>query len=141
MKKIFSGLFILAALAGLFTASRPIWAFDTTGLQNQLEAAGGASGAGFGKPTDPRVTAFKIIKVAFSFLGTIFICLTLYAGFLWMTAGGNEDNLEKAKKLLTQTVVGLIIILSAYSITFLAFRVASGGSTDGSDRWQPTFTW
>ena len=59
----------------------------------------------------------KVINIFLSLLGTIAIVLIVYAGFLWMTAGGNEESLTKAKDLLLNAVIGLAIILTAYSIT------------------------
>ena len=74
-------------------------------------------------------TVGKIIKIVLGFLGTIFLALTVYAGVLWLTAAGNEENIEKANKILKTSVIGLIIILSAYTITFFVltnlFRVTS----------------
>jgi len=52
--------------------------------------------------------------------------LMVYAGFLWMTAGGVEENVTKAKSLLMQAVIGLAIVLSAYSITIFATKLALG---------------
>lgn len=62
-----------------------------------------------------RVT--NIIAFILSFLGVVFLVLTIYAGFLWMTARGNEAQVSKAKDMLTNAVIGLIIITAAYSIT------------------------
>lgn len=64
-----------------------------------------------------------IIKAFLGLLGIIAVVLTIYAGFLWMTAGGNEEDVGKAKKLLGNAVIGLAIILSAYAIT--AFTVGN----------------
>ncbi len=63
-------------------------------------------------------TVGKIIKVALGLLGTIFLALTIYAGVLWMTAAGNEDQVTKSLGILKTSVIGLIIILAAYSITY-----------------------
>jgi len=82
--------------------------------------------AGYDAPTDPRTIAARVIRVVLNFLGIIFLGLIVYAGFLWMTAGGAEDRVEKATKLLYRSVIGLIIILAAYSITWAAFRIALG---------------
>jgi hypothetical protein len=60
----------------------------------------------------------KIIQIVLSFVGVIFFILIIYAGFLWMTAGGNEEQVTKAKKLITSAAVGLIIVISAYAITY-----------------------
>ncbi len=62
-----------------------------------------------------RVT--NIISFILSFLGVIFLVLTIYAGFLWMTARGNDTQVAKAKEMLTNAVIGLVIITAAYSIT------------------------
>src|SRR3989338_1313164 len=40
----------------------------------------------------------RIINFFLSLLGTILIVLIFYAGFLWMTAAGNEEQVEKAQK-------------------------------------------
>lgn len=70
------------------------------------------------------------IRVGLSFLGLIFLVLTIYAGFLWMTAGGNDDQVGKAKTLIGQAVVGLIIVISAYAISTFVIA-AIGSATSG----------
>ncbi|MDD5031687.1 MAG: Ig-like domain-containing protein [Patescibacteria group bacterium] len=65
---------------------------------------------------DPRVIAANVIRIALGFLGIIAVGLIIYAGWLYMTAAGEEDKIEKAKKILTGAVIGLIIILSAFAI-------------------------
>ncbi len=97
----------------------------------QLNSAAGTEGAGFDSYRDPRETAARIIRVALGLIGTIFIALAVYAGFLWMTAGGEEENITKGKKLLYDAVIGLVIILAAYSLTnFVIYRLVR--STTGS---------
>ncbi|MEK7625394.1 MAG: hypothetical protein AAB467_03520 [Patescibacteria group bacterium] len=65
---------------------------------------------------DIRVTIAKIIRVAMSLLGIVVVCIILYGGFLWMTAGGNEEQVGQAKSWIFSGVIGLAIILSAYGI-------------------------
>ncbi|MFA5076050.1 MAG: hypothetical protein WC480_01385 [Patescibacteria group bacterium] len=60
-----------------------------------------------------------ILSVVLSTLGAIFLILVLYAGILWMTAGGNQEQVTKAKKLLINATIGLTIVLSAYAITYI----------------------
>lgn len=101
---------------------------------NQLDSAAGPDGAGFGEYHDPRETTARIIRQALGLIGLIFLVLTLYAGYLWMTASGEEENVTKAKNILRTSIIGLIIILAAYSITnfviFRLFRSTVGGSDD-----------
>ncbi len=65
---------------------------------------------------DPRDMAVSIIQVILGFLAIIVVLLILYGGFVWMTAGGNEDKIASGKKIITAGVVGLIIILAAWGI-------------------------
>lgn len=59
-----------------------------------------------------------IIGVFLSVLGVIFVLLTLYGGYLWMNARGNQEQVTKAKDLITSAVIGLIIIIAAYAVTY-----------------------
>lgn len=44
-------------------------------------------------------------------VGTIFLAFIIIGGVLWMTAGGNEEQVSKAKKILTNSIIGLAIII------------------------------
>ncbi|MCF7820036.1 MAG: hypothetical protein K9M44_01000 [Candidatus Pacebacteria bacterium] len=66
---------------------------------------------------DPRVVVARIIQIALGLLGLIAVVIILYAGFLWMTSGGSEEKVSKAKKTLTNGVIGLLIILASFGIT------------------------
>lgn len=66
---------------------------------------------------DVRLTVARIINVALGLLGMIAVVIVIYAGFKWMTAGGNEEDASSAKKILYAAVIGLVIILAAYSIS------------------------
>jgi len=81
-----------------------------------------AEAAGFSEPRSIGEITGAIIGTFLSFLGIIFLCLVIYGGFLWMTSAGNEGKVLQAKETLTQAVIGLIIILSAYSITYFVFN-------------------
>lgn len=58
----------------------------------------------------------NIIGVILGFLGLIAVVLILIGGFMWMTAGGNEDRVATGRKYIINGVIGLIIILAAYAI-------------------------
>ncbi len=84
---------------------------------------------------DIRVTVVKIINTALGLLGIIAVGIVLYGGFLYMTSGGEEDKINKAKKILINGVIGLVIILSAFAITKFVLNKLSDatGLKDGSD--------
>ncbi len=58
----------------------------------------------------------NIINVALALLGIVAVVIILLGGFKWMTAGGNEEKVGEAKKLIAAGIVGLVIIILAYSI-------------------------
>ena len=50
------------------------------------------------------------------------VIVIVYSGIKWMTAGGNEEDVGKAKKLIAQAVIGLAIVMAAYAITAFVFE-------------------
>ncbi|HNX10650.1 MAG TPA: hypothetical protein PKI61_00735 [bacterium] len=79
----------------------------------------------------PLRIAARIINIFMIFLGTIAVGLILFAGFKWMTSGGNEEQIAIAKKTLRNALIGLAIILSAWGIvTFIFSRLL--GTTGGT---------
>ncbi len=96
---------------------------------------GNVIGTGSG---DIRIIVARIVRAFLGFLGTIALVLILYAGFTWMTSAGDADKIDRAKKILTSAVIGLVIVLSAFAITsFIISRLlnegggAGGGSSGG----------
>ena len=65
---------------------------------------------------DIREGVMTIVNVLLGFLGIIAILIVLYGGFLWMTAAGNEDKVDQAKKIITAGIIGLIIIFVSFAI-------------------------
>ncbi|MBU4453032.1 hypothetical protein L6260_01825 [Candidatus Parcubacteria bacterium] len=68
--------------------------------------------------TDIAFFVGRIIGVAMTIVGVLLLVLIIYSGFLWMTAGGDKEKVKKAQDYLLNSVIGLIIILVAYSITW-----------------------
>ena len=66
---------------------------------------------------DPRDMAGSIIQVVLGFLGIIAVIIILIGGFKWMTAGGNEEKVTGARKLIVAGIIGLAIILAAWGIS------------------------
>ena len=99
--------FVLCAWAGVLPAHAQI----DTGV---LEDVGGTAGLA---DADLPTVLGRILGIALGLLGVVFLVLMLYAGFLWMTAGGNDEKVGKAKKLITQAIIGLILTVAAYAIS------------------------
>jgi len=65
---------------------------------------------------DIRATVASIINVAMGLLGIVAVVIILYGGFTWMTAGGNEENVSKAQKIIVSGIIGLALILASWAI-------------------------
>ena len=63
------------------------------------------------------------ITTILSLLGVIFLILIVYAGIKWMLAGGNEQQVEGAQNILKRAIIGLIIVLAAYAISYFILNV------------------
>ena len=84
-----------------------------------------------------RDTVLKIIGPIvkdLTFLGGLLaVGLVMYGGFLMVTSQGNPAGVEKAKKVISGAIVGLIIAILAYAIatTVLKLTMNAGNSTTG----------
>lgn len=127
LKKILFIVIFLASVHGVSAAS--LLNSDVYSEQyDQTEAL--RNEAGFESNTVDSVVAM-VIKVFLGLLGIIFIILIIIAGFNWMTANGDEGKIEKAKKIISRAIIGLIIIVSAYAITKFVFTNLPGGGSGG----------
>lgn len=133
-KLITAFIFMLMILAQFsFMPISPIQADDSL-WNSQVGVSGGELENTFGEAQDPRVIVAKIIKVLLGFLGIIFIALLIFAGFKYMTAQGNDDQVKEAMTIIKNCVIGLIIVVAAYAITdFVMDCVMDIGS--GSTIW------
>jgi hypothetical protein len=110
--KVILSIFLFFAAFGLVSFAFPALAqnqadFGITPVSNSISLS----------QTDPRIIIGRIIQIALSFLGIIVLGLIIYAGFIWMTSNGDEEKISQAKKILTNAVIGLVIVLSAWALT------------------------
>lgn len=114
MKKIGYALSTAAAFAlGHFAAAQVDWGI------------GYAGNVGLGT-REVRDVAVNVIQTLLGLLGILALIIILVGGFQWMTAGGNEENVGKAKKTIAAGIIGLIIIFFAYAIVAFIFNVVGG---------------
>lgn len=110
----------------------------TKSIQDQIKAGGthaGLAGAD-GATIDPRLAIASIIQVFLQILGIIFVALIFTAGFWLMTAKGEESKIEKAHTTMQAAVIGLIIIMMSYSITwFVGNKIREG--VESKDYYAP----
>ncbi len=119
MKKIITLIYLFAIASSVFFVSplRVLAQADTSyGLNDTVNKVDAFRGQTFDTNFLQTKTG-QIIGLVLSFVGAIFLILMIYAGILWMTAQGNDQQVSKAKSLMIDAVVGMIIVFAAYALT------------------------
>jgi len=126
MKKYFKKIVILFSLIVLLIL--PILSFAASPAYDNLQKVG--EGKGMSTANAPYVGADQyklsqiigiVIQAFLSILGVLFLIYMLYAGYHWMTAQGDEEKVTKAKDTIQRAVIGLIVIIAAYAISYWVF--------------------
>jgi len=103
--KIATGLGLAAMLV------LPMAAFAQTAYT--VEDIGTQVGLG---TADLKSSVINIIQWVLGILALVAIIMIIYGGIRWMTAAGSEESIEKAKKIISAAVIGLIVVLLAWAI-------------------------
>lgn len=123
---------IAAVLFGLVLAPTNVGASasssdkDTFGLNEVDSGLDGTLGN-----KDLRETIGDLIQVGLSLLGVVAVVIILAGGFKWMTAGGNEEKVTEARKLIFSGIIGLAVILSAWAISIFVITQLSEATGSG----------
>ena len=97
---------------------------------DEVKTTGGA--ASLGGFSSASTVFGNAIALALATVGLIFFALAVYAGFIWMTAQGEDDKIAKAKKILQGSIVGVFIVIMAYAATALvSSRYGSSSRLNG----------
>ncbi len=123
MKKLITFCLFTALITVVFSVVLPVYA------QQALEMLGATGeAAGIQAAYDLPSIVGMIISVALSLVGIVMIVLIIYGGFIWMTAAGEEKKVSKAKDILQAAIIGLIIVLAAYAITWFVVEKLLGAT-------------
>ncbi|MFA5131660.1 MAG: pilin [Patescibacteria group bacterium] len=123
MKKlinIIAGLSLLFILAST-TSAQLLDPNSEAGKKLDTNSSLIATTAGLGQTSLGSLIS-TIIQAALGLLGAIFVVLMIAAGFQWMTAGGNEAQVKKAQDTIKTAIIGLVIVVAAYAITYFVFK-------------------
>ena len=127
MKKYFKKIVILFSLIVLLIL--PILSFAASPAYDNLQKVG--EGKGMSTANAPYVGADQyklsqiigiVIQAFLGLLGVLFLVYLLYAGYHWMTAQGDEEKVTKAKDTIQRAVIGLIVTIGAYAITYFVIQ-------------------
>ncbi len=112
-------MFILSPLVSLHSKLIAYSFVENSGVNETANQAGFSGPSGQAGVTSITGT---VISVILSLLGVIFLALTIYGGIMWMTAEGKEERIEKAKNIIINSVIGLVIVMAAYAISYFVIN-------------------
>lgn len=61
-------------------------------------------------------TLGSILNWLFGILGFIFLMTIVWGGIAWMTAGGNEEKVNKAKVMINAAIAGLVVVFISFAL-------------------------
>ena len=120
MKKYFNKIVILISLLAVLALPYFVLAAGSSASEG-LKKVGEEGNAPYQKITEANSLAGIVgivIQAFLGLLGVLFLSYLLYAGYTWMTAQGEEEKVTKAKDTLQRAIIGLIIAIGAYAISF-----------------------
>lgn len=121
MKKFLATLLASLYLLPLFLVLPAVAASSDYGLSTAQTKAGlPTTVGGPGGNTIPGIVG-KVVAAGLSLIGIVFFLLVLYAGFIWMKARGNTEEIDKAKSIIEGAIIGLVLVTAAYAISNFVF--------------------
>lgn len=99
-----------------------------------VENVGGSIGLG---TADLKGVILNVIRWLLGIMALVSVSFIIYGGFLWLTAAGNTERIEKAKRVILNAVIGLVIVLISWAIVFFVARVITD-ATNGTTQCDPS---
>ncbi len=97
-----------------------------------LEDIGSTIGLG---TSDLKGVIINVLRWVLGILALTAVVFIVYGGFLWLTAAGNPERIQKAKRVIVNAVIGLVIVLISWAIVSYVVKTAanltSGDGTGG----------
>lgn len=66
------------------------------------------------------------INIFLAVVGIIAVAYLIYGGFMYITSGGNEETAEQAKKIIQNSIIGLVVIVLSFTIITVIVRALFG---------------
>lgn len=105
-------LFLSASPVALGQSPDPSYGLNTTAERANLKTGGTLS-----PQQQINLLIATIIKTIIGLTGVVFMIMIVAAGDLWMTAGGNEEKITKARTMIFNAAVGILVVFGAYVAT------------------------
>lgn len=91
-----------------------------------LSTTGKEAGYNESLTPDPTIIAGQVVQAVLSVLAIVFLAFMVYAGITWLTAQGDDQKSAKAKKIIEESITGLVIVIAAYAISYFIINYFTG---------------
>lgn len=124
---------------GAYVGSLPvlILPLSVSAAANPLDTAIGSPTGGLGKigaetglgqnANDLPTLIGRIIAMIIGVVGIVLVVYVIQAGIMYMTASGDPDKTKKAKAMIQTAMIGIILIIAAYSISSFVLTTLKAG--------------
>lgn len=84
-------------------------------------------------PSNPALTSIgglfsQILNVAIPLIGMIFVGVLIFGGYSYIMAQGDPGKVKTAQGVISNAVIGLIIVLMAFVIRNIIFTAITGSA-------------
>lgn len=110
-------------VAGLLTVAA-VFALGPHAAHAQLTIEDLGTTLGLGS-ADLKQSVVNVLQFVLTLMGLIAVTVIVYGGIVWMTAAGNEQRVDKAKKIITSAAIGLIVIILSWAIVLFVVGTTS----------------
>jgi protein tyrosine/serine phosphatase len=114
--------------ASLFLSAPPTSALDCGGVDTSViggDACEGASTTSSDSSTNPVISVLKfVMQVLMGAVGIAAVGALIYAGIMYSSAGGESSQVQKAKTVIKDTVIGIVAF--SFMIIILNFVIPGG---------------
>lgn len=107
----------LTLLSLVPTASAAL--LSPTDNPQEIAAATGGEGSA-------RSLALRMVSYFLTFLGLIAVVMVIYGGITYVTAAGEDEKINSAKKIIMYALIGIVIVLISFAIVNTILGAGTG---------------
>lgn len=111
-RKFYRFLKVSSVLLAIYSLPKTTWAltFEDIGPQTGLTTV------------DLKPFLINIASFVLGIVGIVSLSMIIYGGALLMVAGGNEDIQERARRIITGAIIGIVLVLSSWTLFSTVFQ-------------------
>lgn len=118
--------------------SAAIIQFVLNSIGADSSTVGTVPGQSLGLGTNLQNSVLQTVRFILGLLGIIGVIMMIYGGYMWLTAAGNEEKVEKGTAIIRAAVIGILIILFSWIVVSYIINSSVTVSEDQQNAPPPT---